>query len=339
MDMSQVRVRQFLGTPWHLERFLSTGVAMCTRAFMSTVLLWMNVRECSVLISSFLAVLYIVDSSRWYHVIRGQSSLKLYVLYNVLEVGDKLCSSFGLDILDALGHDASPYLLLPVALLYAVIHTTILCLHVLTLNVAVNSNSHSLLTLLVSNQFVELKSSVFKKFDADSLFQLSCAGILPIYIYDRLISMKDAVERFQLLLYVNIVAIRNWSSGGMQAVRLLQGPVVAIFASELLVDWLKHAFITKFNHLMGASVYAEYGASMQRDRLGRFRNDPIRLARRCGFPCLPLACLLLKTIFEAAAIDQERTSIIILSTVAVGISAMAIIRGLWIRWRANKKQE
>ena len=42
-----------------------------------------------------------VDSSRLYHSIRGQSTLKLYVIYNVLEVADKLCCSFGLDILDS----------------------------------------------------------------------------------------------------------------------------------------------------------------------------------------------------------------------------------------------
>jgi hypothetical protein len=35
----------------------------------------------------------------------------------------------------------------------------------IALNVAVNSYDHALLTLLVSNQFVEIKGSVFKKFE------------------------------------------------------------------------------------------------------------------------------------------------------------------------------
>lgn len=43
-----------------------------------------------------------MDASRLYHVIRAQSTLKLYVLFNVGEVLDKLLSSFGLDILDCL---------------------------------------------------------------------------------------------------------------------------------------------------------------------------------------------------------------------------------------------
>jgi hypothetical protein len=47
----------------------------------------------------------------------------------------------------------------------------------IALNVAVNSYDHALLTLLVSNQFVEIKGSVFKKFEKDNLFQITCAGM------------------------------------------------------------------------------------------------------------------------------------------------------------------
>ncbi len=45
-----------------------------------------------------------------------------------------------------------------------------------TLNVAINSHNNALLTLLISNQFVELKGSVFKKFEKDNLFQIACNG-------------------------------------------------------------------------------------------------------------------------------------------------------------------
>jgi len=47
---------------------------------------------------------------------------------------------------------------------------------VVTLNVAVNSYSNALLSLLMSNQFVEIKATVFKKFEKENLFQMSCAG-------------------------------------------------------------------------------------------------------------------------------------------------------------------
>jgi len=43
-----------------------------------------------------------IDGSRLYHIIRGQNTLKLYVIYNVLEVLDRLCSAFGQDVMDSL---------------------------------------------------------------------------------------------------------------------------------------------------------------------------------------------------------------------------------------------
>lgn len=42
------------------------------------------------------------DGSQLYHDIRGQSLMKLYVIYNMLEVIDRLCYSFGVDILESL---------------------------------------------------------------------------------------------------------------------------------------------------------------------------------------------------------------------------------------------
>lgn len=59
-----------------------------------------------------------------------------------------------------------------------VAHTMVLFFQMVTLNVAVNSYSNALLTLLISNQFVEIKGSVFKKFEKENLFQLSCSGRL-----------------------------------------------------------------------------------------------------------------------------------------------------------------
>jgi hypothetical protein len=60
-----------------------------------------------------------------------------------------------------------------------VIHTSMLFFQVVTLNVAVNSYSNALLSLLMSNQFVEIKGTVFKKFEKENLFQMACAGASP----------------------------------------------------------------------------------------------------------------------------------------------------------------
>jgi hypothetical protein len=41
-------------------------------------------------------------------------------------------------------------------------------------------------------------------------------------------------------------------------------PVVLVFGCEMLVDWLKHAFITKFNHIR-PTVYQRYAEVLSRD--------------------------------------------------------------------------
>lgn len=158
-------------------------------------------------------IMWSLDPSRIYHSIRGQALLKLYVIFNVLEVFDKLCCSVGGDILDALfskstlgdpeqGIGGTAYAkrqLRPITLfllatgymgksrekklscgltlmLELVLHTAVLFYEMITLNVATNFYSNMLLSLLISNQFVEIKQSVFKKFEKENLFQLSCSG-------------------------------------------------------------------------------------------------------------------------------------------------------------------
>lgn len=147
------------------------------------------------------------DYSQVYHIVRGESALKLYVIYNMLEVFDRLCSAFGQDIQNSLFLTATDpkfsmlrdrwkkpeesrrsvlKFLLPLAfhviigfiinIIYLCIHTLVQLFRVITLNVALNSSNNALFTLLVSNNFVELKGSVFKKVTDDNMFQISCGG-------------------------------------------------------------------------------------------------------------------------------------------------------------------
>jgi transmembrane anterior posterior transformation protein 1 len=55
-------------------------------------------------------------------------------------------------------------------------HAFVLFCQVITLNVAINGSSSTLFALMVSNNFVELKGSVFKKFAIDNLFAATCGG-------------------------------------------------------------------------------------------------------------------------------------------------------------------
>jgi len=76
-------------------------------------------------------------------------------------------------------------------------------------------------------------------------------------------------------------------------------PVLTVMLSEMLVDWLKHAFITKFNHIR-PSVYERYTDVLCRDlasmtaaghraRKHSYVDQSPLVARRLGFASLPLA--------------------------------------------------
>ncbi|KAI0533007.1 eukaryotic membrane protein family-domain-containing protein [Xylaria digitata] len=271
-----------------------------------------------------------LDASRMYHFIRAQSSMKLYVIYNILEVADRLLSAIGQDILECLfssetlsrNSSGRSKILLPfgmflLALIYNVIHTWCLFYQVITLNVAVNSYSNSLLTLLISNQFVEIKGSVFKKIEKENLFQLTCS---------------DVVERFQTWIILLIIGMRNvvevgglsvpgaggeldnggMTTGPMHTTSILPAsftvlpawlqsgevlsPFVVVVGIEMLVDWIKHAYINKFNNVK-PTIYRRMLDILCKDYYTNAFSAP-SLTRRLGLPLLPLSCLFIRASFQ-----------------------------------------
>ncbi|KAJ3367821.1 hypothetical protein GGF31_007068 [Allomyces arbusculus] len=283
--------------------------------------------------------LYRIDINVMYHGIRGQSMMKFYVIFNLLEVFDKLCCSFGLDILDSLfarSLDTSedvrriPFLVhFLLAAVYVVVHAVVFLYQMVTLNASINSHNNALLSLLISNQFGEVKQAVFKRFEPENFYQLTCS---------------DMVERMNLTVFLGLNVLRNylelanntdsgpawtvpvpyvWWTGGAQWVahaadavwieaahldaasvaadpgrRLARAwwaligklrvgapvtsfgfhwetvawtaptwvglvaqvvqPALLMMASEVMVDWLKASFITKFNNLKPEELYRRY---------------------------------------------------------------------------------
>ncbi|KAI9263084.1 eukaryotic membrane protein family-domain-containing protein [Sporodiniella umbellata] len=363
-ELKRERVTNFLSVPGAIEKLMGFGFFVCLDSFLYTftilplrfclafyhfvVYILCNLRalldrkrdfirlrpsqKCD-LLKGFLVMMtcvtmYSFDPSRVYHSIRGQAVLKLYVVYNVLEICDKLCCSLGVDILDALFSKSTlgnspqdihgtayakrqlrPITLFVLAAGYMVLHTAILFFQMITLNVAINFYSNALLSLLISNQFVEIKQSVFKRFEKENLFQLTCS---------------DIVERFQQSAFLFVITLRNIieiSESGPSSIlpstfvplfklpastsfNSLMTPVLMVILSELLVDWLKHAFITKFNHIR-PSIYGKYIDILCKDLVigspGRmtgknhaFVDQSPVVSRRIGFPVLPLACLYIR---------------------------------------------
>lgn len=261
-----------------------------------------------------------LDMSKTYHWIRGQSTFKLYVIFNILQVLEKLCTSFGEDILLAffsncisvdvklsltskvyyLGQSLLDFI---ICLTYTWIHCYVILLHIVSLNVSINSKDSSLVALLVSNNFVEVKGSAFKRYSDENLFQIVAS---------------DAVELFNYSVYIVVILIRNqkfmqgagenmmqWVLSGLWSVSL-------IFIMEIIVDWIKHSFITKFN-LISPSIYTKFRSIFYMDSIlfrsgsGRTksgikllyyldRSDAI--SRRLGFVPVPLGCVMVYSILQ-----------------------------------------
>ncbi|ERL87191.1 hypothetical protein D910_04591 [Dendroctonus ponderosae] len=253
-------------------------------------------------------VLWLIDTNMMYHLIKSQSVIKLYIFYNMLDIGDRLLISLGQDTIDALLWTATeprgrkrehlgliPHLFLAIIYygsltLSTVMHSILILFQATTLNVAVNANNKALLTIMMSNNFVELKGSVFKKFDKNNLFQVSCS---------------DVRERFHLVVLLFVVILQtmreyNWK---IDILWQLIFDSFAVLVAELLVDWIKHAFITRFNEL-NADVYKDYRTSIAYDLTHKLQKHPFSghsdlVARRMGFIALPLGVLCARVLFSA----------------------------------------
>jgi len=167
----------------------------------------------------------------------------------------------------------------------------------------------------MSNQFVEIKGAVFKKFEKENLFQITCA---------------DVVERFQLWLMLLIIALRNIVEVGGLSINLgalfgpfnsatkplrtcgmlpnsfnimpallpfqVLSPFLLVLGSEMLVDWLKHAYITKFNAVKPA-IYDRFFDVLAKDYYSNAFAEQ-SFTRRLGLPVMPLACLFIRAALQ-----------------------------------------
>ncbi|XP_049872451.1 protein TAPT1 homolog [Pectinophora gossypiella] len=334
------KVYSFIKIPQELEKFMAYGFFQCadsllfvytflplrfimafwsffTRLFRRCFGIYSHPRKnvlkpaetCDVLKGFILLVCSIlmcyIDTNMMYHLVKSQSVMKLYIFYNMLEVGDRLFSAFGQDTIDALFWTATeprdrrrehlgviPHLLF--AMTYVFLHSLLVLFQATTLNVAFNSNNKSLLIIMMSNNFVELKGSVFKKFDKNNLFQVSCS---------------DVRERLHLSVLLFIVVLQTMKEFTWREERfwILAPDCVLVLTFEVIIDWVKHAFITRFNEIP-YGVYREYTVSLAYDvaqtrQKYAFSDHSDLVARRMGFIPLPLGVVITRVLVHAVKVD------------------------------------
>merc|ERR1719163_1546954 len=113
----------------------------------------------------------------------------------------------------------------------------IMLTHAVTLSVAINSHTNAMLLVLISNNFGEIKSHIFKKMDAAKLFS---------------VARLDIVERVHLSICLVFVAAQRVTAAGSVAgglTRKMLKDSLMVLSPEVGVDVFKHAFMSKFNAL------------------------------------------------------------------------------------------
>lgn len=290
------KLLHYIKVPLNLEKFMFFGIVYCVNEFLKNFtifpiqfflileqifkskkkltfkrFIYLIYQPMVYLLLLTFTLLYLnnLDTFKLYHDIRRQNGIKLYVIIQLLEISDKLLTTFGQDLLTYLlnlkfiiyqnkNQKKSKVLYFKLLLIffinlfYIIIHSIVIIYQIISLNVAINSYSNSLFTLILSSQFSEIKSAIFKKFDSLNYFQ---------------ILISDLIERFQILIFLVIINFRNLleflknnnnnHKSELDIFKMLVYPSIYVFGSEILVDWLKHCFITKYNFL-SHKIYNSY---------------------------------------------------------------------------------
>ena len=369
-DSDNENLLVFLTTPFYLERLVSFGFLLCLDCFIFylTILpirfiisilclgkkiifktpkqhidsfyLFDIIRGFVLCISCL--VLYCIDTSVVYHNLRGQSIIKSYVIYNMLEIIEKLMTSLGQDIYKAsfrycyrMGvQEPSEKINIFILFLYMIIfagytifHGFLILCQAVILNIAMNSHNMALLTIMISNQFVELKGNVFRKFEEANLFQLACS---------------DIRERLHVSIFLIVIIVRNLDQFAWNLdyfLDILPG-ILLIFFSEWVLDWMKHAFIAKFNSIQ-SKFYQKCSKLISDDLnipgipLSIITDHSMPLCKRMGLLCLPLECVVCKIILESGTILQQSKLII---TLSIGTAFVCkFLLGYWVVWACKSK--
>ncbi|MCO5607983.1 hypothetical protein L7F22_062185 [Adiantum nelumboides] len=302
--------------PWRCELLIVTGFFGCLDSFLSLltimparvlVLLWrfftnkrqfrrLRADELSdlgslLVLMAGVTLLQQADISYIYHMIRSQATIKLYVVYNVLEIFDKLCQSFGSDVFQVVLNSAenvatcSNSALLPEALRFAfdeciaIVSFDIL---LVLLKVSIRSHNNALLTLLISNNFAEIKSNVFKRLAKDNLHKLA-------YL--------DTVERFHIVAHLFFVFAQNFLGAHEPWLHAFAWNAGMVFLCEILVDVIKHAFLAKFNEIK-PTAYSEFLLALCKQTLSSRSRE---LHKTMSFVPFAPACVVIRVVIPLYA--------------------------------------
>ncbi|XP_010415417.1 PREDICTED: protein POLLEN DEFECTIVE IN GUIDANCE 1-like [Camelina sativa] len=303
--------------PWRCEVLIDTGFFVCVNSFLSLLtvmpirvllIFWDAFKKrqfrrpssselsdlaCFLVLASGTILLGRTDISLIYHMIRGQSTIKLYVVYNILEIFDRLCQSFCGDVFGALFSSAKGVAISPpeklrfstwrfvsdlaLTMAASILHSFVLLAQAITLSTCIVAHNNALLALLVSNNFAEIKSSVFKRFSKDNIHGLVYA---------------DSIERFHIAAFlVSVLAQNILESEGPWFGNFIYN-ATTVFFCEMMIDIIKHSFLAKFNDIKPIA-YSEFLQALCEQTLNIRPED-----RKTNLTFVPLApaCVVIRVL-------------------------------------------
>ncbi|KAG4170561.1 hypothetical protein ERO13_A12G154400v2 [Gossypium hirsutum] len=303
--------------PWRCEVLISVGFFICFDSFLSLLTImptrvlitfwrllttrqfkWPSAAElcdfgCFLVLACGVIVLGRTDISLIYHMIRGQGTIKLYVVYNVWEIFDKLCQRFGGDVLETLFNSAEGLANCSqenmafwirrfvsdqaLTMAFSILHSFILLAQAITLSTCIVAHNNALFALLVSNNFAEIKSNVFKRFSRDNIHSLA---------------YSDSVERFHISACLLFVLAQNILEAEGPWFESFLFNAFVVFVCEMLIDIIKHSFLAKFNDIKPIA-YSEFLEDLCKQTLNIQTED---CKKNLTFVPLAPACVVIRVL-------------------------------------------
>ncbi|XP_073226261.1 protein POLLEN DEFECTIVE IN GUIDANCE 1-like isoform X2 [Cicer arietinum] len=305
--------------PWRCELLIDVGFFVCFNSFLSLFTVvptrvvmtsWKLLKTrkfkrpstielsdlgCFVIMACGVTVLQQIDISLIYHIIRGQATIKLYVIYNVLEIFDKICQSFNGDVLQMLFHSAEGLARCPpempsmrfwiwrfisdqvLAVVATIVHSFILLAQAITLSACIVAHYNALPALLVSNNFSEIKSYVFKGYNKDNVHSM---------VY------SDSIERFHISAFILFVLAQNILEAEGPWFQSFLIDMLLVYLCEVAIDIIKHSFIAKFNNITPIA-YSEFLEDLCKQTLHMQTED---VKKNLKFVPLAPACVVIRVL-------------------------------------------
>lgn len=178
-----------------------------------------NYLRCLLILSVSVILSYFYSTSRLYHDLKEQDFVKLSALYNMIGIADQLLMPYGKLALKTLFSHSRFEVKIKnfiTTLIYLILHTLHQSMALTVFEVALNSTTSTLMLVVITSAFVELKITVFKKTDHRALYQILC---------------NDFIDRLQLLIYLFTILIKAIISARTNVYHILTGIVLVIINS------------------------------------------------------------------------------------------------------------